>query len=314
MRFVTAEEIERNLDFKVLVPALQKAFADDTITTPDRLHLSVPNPEEKIDSTLLLMPAWKAGEDLGVKLVMVSPNNGAYGLPSIHGTYILMNARFGTVRLALDAKMLTAIRTAATSALASTYLSRPDSISMLMIGTGALAPHLIKAHASVRNLNQIILWGRNQEKAKQLAHTLQQDGFPIEAITSLEKIVGKADIISCATLSELPLIHGKLLRAGQHVDLVGSYRPSMREADDDVMRRASLYIDHAGALHECGDLAIPLAQGTIKKGDIKGSLFDLCSGRTTGRKSPEDITCFKSVGLALEDLVAARLVADALDG
>jgi len=182
-----------------------------------------------------------------------------------------------------------------------------------MIGTGRLAPELIKAHCTIRPIEQVYIWGRNEAKAHSLAAALGQNTFAVKAVSSIESIIQEADIISCATLSEDPLIFGHWLRPGQHVDLVGSYRPNMREADDEVIRRSSVFVDtYAGACKECGDIAIPLQTGILKKEDLKADLFDLARSSKTGRQEAEEITCFKSVGHALEDLAAAKLAFEAL--
>lgn len=314
MNFIDKEEINASLSFKVLIEALREAFANSGVVVPMRHHHDYENPREKTDSTLLLMPAWLPGEDLGVKIVTVSPRNSQFGLPSIQGLYILFDAHTGNFRALLDAKSITVKRTAAASALASSYLSRENSKSLLMIGTGALAPKLIQAHATVRGIEQVYVWGRNFEKAAAVCALVRTEKIKAEPVADLETAIGQADIISCATMSEEPLIKGAWLREGQHLDMVGAYRPHMREADDEVIARADVFVDHyKGALKETGDIVIPVAKGLLRKEDIKADLFELCSGSKKGRTNDKDITFFKSVGHALEDLVAARLVVDNLN-
>ncbi|WP_196138767.1 ornithine cyclodeaminase family protein [Aliikangiella sp. G2MR2-5] len=311
LTFIDQNTIEKVCQFDTLIPALKRAFASATINVPMRHHHDFPNPVEGEESTLLLMPAWDPGKDLGVKMVTVSPNNGRYNLPSIQGIYLLFDAHKGGCRALLDAKSLTALRTAATSALASSLLSRPDSRTLLMIGTGALSSKLIKAHATVRPINRVLIWGRDKQKALNLRQQLSTEDLEIEVVDTIEQGVARADILSCATLSKLPLIKGKWLRQGQHLDMVGAYRPDMREADDDCLKRSEIFVDHyAGATKETGDIVIPMSEGVIDKTDLKAELFELCAGTKTGRGSAAEITFFKSVGHALEDLVAATLVAD----
>ena len=247
---------------------------------------------------------------MGVKLVMVSPENRDANLPTIQGQYLLYNASNGVLKMILDAKALTTIRTAATSALASAYLSNEESHSLLMIGTGALAPELINAHASVRPIQQVFVWGRSFEKAAELSARLKNKSFSITPVADLFDTIHKVDIISCATLSNTALVLGAELRPGQHIDLVGAYRPDMRESDDAAISKASVFIDHVGALHEAGDLATPLKSGILKRENICADLFELCRGSKNGRVDQKAITLFKSVGHALEDLVAAKLVAN----
>ena len=308
MHFIAQKALEDFLDYPELIAALKTAFCS-AYTVPLRQHYDYKNPQEQIDSTLLLMPAWKNGAFLGVKLVTVSPNNYRHNLPSIQGVYTLFDAHKGNPLLQLDAPTLTNIRTAAASALASQFLSRTNSTSLLMVGTGALAPYLIRAHASVRPIKEVYIWGRNHEKAKMLAANLHDLEMQIAPVEELNAILPLVDIISCATLSKSPLIHGKHLVAGQHLDLVGSFKPNMREADDDAIQDAALFVDTLeGAPKESGDIFLPIQKGVISLQDIKGDLFALCRGDIKGRTDSNEITLFKSVGHALEDLAAAELV------
>ena len=308
MKFVSGEEILESVSFPELIAALKVAFADASIEAPLRHHHTYPNPRAGADSTLLLMPAWTPGESLGVKLVTVSPKNDRFGIPSIQGVYVLFDARNGVPKLLLDAKALTSVRTAATSALASTFLSRPDSSVLFMIGTGALAPQLIRAHAAVRPIDVVYVWGRDRAKAGRLAEMLNAQNFTVAPVETIGEGIAKADIISCATLSTDPLISGDTLSRGQHIDLVGSFRPDMREADDSTVTRCSVFVDHyEGALTETGDIVMPIERGVISKADLRAELAELCRGAHAGRASDDEITLFKSVGHALEDLVAASL-------
>lgn len=313
MKFIDSNTIARLLQPDDLIDKLDEAFKRFETHAPMRHHHDYSVPGTERESTLLLMPAWIEGESLGVKIVSVSPFNERYNLPSIQGLYILNNAITGQTELILDAKELTVRRTAAASALASRYLSGKGSTSMLLIGTGALAPHLIMAHRAVRPINKVYVWGRNIEKAQQICRETAVPGCTCEAVDSIEDIIGTVDIVCCATLSKTPLIYGKWLTPGQHIDLVGAYRPDMREADDVVVRRADIYLDtYQGALKETGDLVIPLREGVISREDIKAELRELCGGTKTGRTSEDQITCFKSVGHAMEDLTAAMLVKEKL--
>lgn len=298
--------IESNTDFSELIEILKKGFTNKDIIVPLRHHHDFPNPELQSNSTLLLMPAWNSGRSAGVKIITVNPENYKIDLPSIQGTYIYLDAKKGSLKAILDAKSLTAKRTASASALASKYLSRKDSSSLLMIGTGTLSANLIKAHAAVRPIKQVYVWGRNFEKAKAVCKTLSHEIFEIIPVQNIMDKLSDVDIISCATLSKAPLIQGDYLSKGQHIDLVGSYKEDMREADNTTIKRAMVYVDiMEGALKETGDIVQPLKEGVISKNDIIGDLFNLCLNKIKGRNSNEDITVFKSVGHALEDLVAA---------
>ena len=188
------------------------------------------------------MPAWKAGQIIGIKIATVFPDNAEIDRPAVFASYLLLSAETGVPVAVLDGSEITVRRTAAASALASRYLSRRDSERLLMVGTGNLAPHMVLAHAAVRPIRQVAVWGRRQTQARDLAARLSTSGFAVEAVDSLEEAAAAADIISCATLASEPLIQGAWLRPGQHLDLVGSFRPDMREADDEALRRVSIYV------------------------------------------------------------------------
>lgn len=308
MRIVTADEISRSLTYPALVDALAEAFRGD-IAVPVRHHHTVPQPGA--DATLLLMPAWtEQGERyLGCKIVTVFPDNLKQNRPSVHGQYLLMSGETGESLALIEGRMLTAWRTAAASALASRYLSREDASHLVMIGAGTLAPHLVLAHASVRPLKRVTVWNRTKSKAISMAFGLAVTGIETEVTDDLEEAVRDADIVSCATLASEPLVKGAWLKKGAHVDLVGGFTPKMREADDQAVKRARVYVDtRAGATKEAGDIVVPLKKKIIAQSDIKGDLFDLCRGKAKGRTSASQITLFKSVGTAIEDLAAAMLV------
>lgn len=307
LKNISKEDLEKMLDYPELVKALKKAF-QQKYSVPPRHHHNYKNPKAGIDSTLLLMPAWQAGKYLGIKVVTVSPKNGEKGLPSIYGIYTLFDAEKGFPLAQIDAPTLTNQRTAATSALASSFLSKKNSKTLLMIGTGSLAPELIKAHTAVRPIEEVFVWGRNFKKAKALKKLLKNNPFKIKVVETIEEGIKKADIISCATLSREPLVFGKNLKAGQHLDLVGAYQPTTREADDIAIQKSSVFVDTYEGAKESGDILIPMQNGILKEKNIQADLFELCKGEKKGRKNSKEITCFKSVGHALEDLAAAKLI------
>ncbi|HEY4369656.1 MAG TPA: ornithine cyclodeaminase family protein [Steroidobacteraceae bacterium] len=306
-----AQAVAQSLPYDRLIEALEVAFAGE-VEVPDRTQHQIQVPGHA-DGTLLLMPAWRAGSILGIKLVTVFPGNLENNLPSVGASYLLLNATTGQTLAMLDGAELTARRTAAASALASKYLSRADSATLLMVGTGKLAPYLIRAHATVRPLKRVLIWGRRPESARRLADSLGADSlgnapYSITAVADLESAVKAADIVSCATLATEPLIKGRWLREGQHLDLVGAFTPQMSEADGEAVSVADVYVDtRAGAIAEAGEIVQALASGVLKKADIVGDLFDLARGTCPQRRSPKTITLFKSVGSALEDLAAAEL-------
>ncbi len=313
MRLISAEELRHSLDYASLIDAIDKMFAEGC-TTPVRHHHGINTPDG-LDPTLLLMPAWRQGDVIGVKIVTVFPENGEIGLPAVMGSYMLIDGTNGTPLAMLDGAELTARRTASASAVASRYLSRQDAGTLLMVGTGVLAPHLIRAHATVRPISRVLIWGRNPDKAASVGELLVEDKISVSLVENLRIAVPQADIISCATLSREPLIQGEWLAPGQHLDLVGGFTPEMREADDACVKRSRVYCDtRAGAMKEAGDLVQPLASGIISDGDVVGDLFDMAADECPLRKNDDDITYFKSAGTALEDLAAAKLAFDRAKG
>ena len=306
--FIAADAVARLLPFAELVEALRKAFAATDLVAPQRQHYRLDGLAAG-DPVLLAMPAWSPGLGVGAKLVTVYPQNQRLGLPSIHGVYVLMHAATGRPEAVLDAGELTARRTAATSALASRFLSRAQSQTLLMVGTGRLAQVLPLAHASVRPIQRVLVWGRSPDKAAAAARHLCSQGLQADPVQALEQACAQADIISCATLSSAALVQGEWLKPGTHVDLVGAFTPTMREADDQVFQRASaLWCDtRGGVLAEGGDVVQALASGALARERIAGDLSESCRGSASVVRSDQDITIFKSVGAALADLAAARL-------
>ena len=312
MNFISAEQIHQLIKPSELVEKLKLGFASE-ITTPLRQHFDIPNPLSARETTLLMMPSWQQGQDIGIKLVTVVPDSYKYDLPSIQGVYVLMDAVKGNVKAMMDAPALTAKRTAAASALASQFLSNPKSEELTMVGTGTLSPELIKAHCAVRPIKRVNIWGRNIDKAQAVKAKLNHLGVQIDVVEDLAQAVERADIISCATMSQTPLIKGEWLKPGQHLDMVGAYRPDMREADDDCIRRSRVFVDNMqGACKETGDIKIPLESGVLSKEQIGADLFALSRGSYIFTRQSTDITMFKSVGHALEDLCAAQLVVNQL--
>ena len=310
MRVFSAEDIDRALDFPSLIEALGEAMRGGFIA-PRRHHHEIERAGEAA-ATQLLMPAWTesaspAGLYLGAKLVNVFPGNSARGLPAVLGTYVLQSGRTGETLAVLDGARLTLWRTAAASALAARSLAREETARLLVVGAGALAPYLARAHASVRRFETIAVWNRRPEGARRVAELLRAEGLPAEPREDLRKAAEEADVISCATLSSVPLIAGAWLRPGQHLDLVGAFNMNMREADDEALKRARIFIDTEAACAEGGDVALGLSSGVITRSHIAGDLAGLSRG-AKGRRSDEEITLFKSVGASIEDLAAAMLV------
>jgi ornithine cyclodeaminase/alanine dehydrogenase-like protein (mu-crystallin family) len=318
MRIVTADEIDAALSYPALVDVLEAAFRTGAIAPP-RHHHTIRMPGGAADATLLLMPAWTAsaagadtaGRYLGIKTVSVFPDNGKRGLPAVQGAYLLMSAETGQPLALMDAPRLTVWRTAAASALAARHLARKDAQRMVMIGAGALSTYLIRAHASVRPIRAVAVWNRTRAGAERVAAALAATGLAVTVADDLEAAVRAADIVSTATLSTTPLVEGRWLSPGTHLDCVGAFRPDMRETDDEAVRLARIWVDtRAGGLTEAGDIVIPLRAGVIGREKIEGDLFDLARGAGPVRTTDTEITMFKSVGASIEDLAAAIAVID----
>lgn len=315
MLTISADDVDRALTFPGLVETLRVAFFAGAVQ-PVRHHHTIERPDGAA-STLLLMPAWtdfraagtSAGGYIGVKVVTVSPDNNALGKPAVMGLYLLLDGVTGEPRALIDGQRLTQWRTACASALAASYLARKDASRLLIVGAGALAPFLARAHAAVRPVREIRIWNRTLANAEKVAQELSKDGLPAEAVSDLDRQFGWADIVSSATISPTPLIKGALLKPGTHVDLVGAFTPDMRESDDDAIKRARVYVDtRAGATKEAGDIVQPLASGVLKPEAIVADLRELARGERRGRETESEITLFKSVGAALEDLAAGVAV------
>ena len=295
------------LEWRPLIEALRTMFRDGC-ESPVRHHHDFQVPGEA-DGTLLLMPAWVPGRYLGTKLATVVPGNGARGLPAVMASYLLNDARTGEMVAMIDGGELTARRTAAASALAADYLARQDARHLLVVGTGRLSRNLAAAHASVRPLSRVAVWGRDPEKARAVAEEIAGElDILAQPADNLEEAVRDADIVSCATLSEAPLVQGAWLKPGSHLDLVGAFKPTMRESDDEAVARARVFVDtREGATKEAGDIVQALASGALAEDGIEADLFDLTRGTHAVLRQADDITLFKSVGAALEDLAAAIL-------
>jgi ornithine cyclodeaminase len=302
-------EVHRLATVASLIEPLRRAFASDS-RAPERARFDL---EEQADArSLLLMPAWRPGLGIGVKIVTVFPRNADHGLPAVNAMYLLLSWQTGEPLAMIDGRALTLLRTAAVSALAADLLAPKNSEVLLMVGTGALAPYLIEGHCAVRNYRSVLIWGRAPDKADAVARDFKSRGWPISVAADLESAARSADVISCATLAREPLLKGAWLKSRCHLDLVGSFTPDMREAGDACARGAFIAVDTLEALRTSGDLIGPLASGDIARDDIV-LLGELLARETVapGRKTPRtDRTIFKTVGVAQADLAAAEVLHD----
>ncbi len=310
MRVLGYSETIAALEFPPLVEALRQAFRGNATETPPADLFTIPVPGGK-DGSLIILPAWQPGKHFGVKLTTVFPGNVALQRPARLGSYLLCDGKTGEALALFDGPALTARRTAAASALAATYLATPDCERLLMIGTGLLASHLIEAHAGVRPIHNVLIWGRDPEKAARLARRLDRRKLKVAPTTDLASAARGAQLICCATAAREPILKGEWLQPGVHVDLVGGRAPNMREADDATMTKARIFVDtRAAAETQAGDIVAPMAAGVITAHDIAGDLFELTRGDRAGRRFHNQITLFKSVGHSLEDLAGAQLAYD----
>lgn len=252
---------------------------------------------------LLVMPAEDL-EGVGVKLVTIAPSNGVRGLPLIHGVYVLFGSGSMAPEALVDGAALTALRTASVSALATKYLSRPDAHRLVVFGAGAQAAAHVAAMMAVRPIDNVVVVGRGRQRAAQLVEDLKMRG--VQAELGTPDCVASADIVCTCTTSVTPVFRGDRLATGAHVNAIGSYRPDLRELDAMLLARATLAVEQRGAaLSEAGDILQAIDEGAITADHVGGELTDVVTRRLT-RRDPAEITIFKSVGLAFEDLVVAR--------
>ncbi|HEX2540758.1 MAG TPA: ornithine cyclodeaminase family protein [Caldimonas sp.] len=303
------------LPFPALVDALRQAFTEGAEVPLRHAHAIGGGPDSVDPShpagTLLLMPAWRPGRRGGLKTVAIFPGNSASGLPTLHSTYLLFDAATGAPLALIDGDEITARRTAAASALAASFLAPADATRLVLVGAGRIAALMTAAMAAVRRIDEVAIWSRRPEAARALALRLAAGGIDARAATNLEDAVRRADIVSCATLSTAALVQGAWLRDGSHLDLIGSFTPQMRECDAACFARARVFVDTREALAKSGDVLEAMREGAFAEERLHGTLADLCTGRAAGRTGAAEVTLFKSVGTALEDLAAAEMVFEA---
>lgn len=304
MDFVDAAHVHRLLPFLELVSSLAEAHRGPEPIVDRSLMVS---PDGPPGEGFLNLPAWQRGKAFGIKMVTILPDNPGRGLPSVNAVYQLFDGKTGMPSLTIEGESLTFRKTAADSALGARFLARKDASALLMVGAGALAPYLVRAHLAVRpSLSRVVVWNRTHERAVALARDLANEGIAATTATELEAAVREADVISCATMATEPLVRGECLKPGAHVDLVGGFTPQMREADDETMRRASVFVDSRWFTIGCvGDVTLPMAAGAITEADILADLFELSRGEHPGRRSASEVSVFKNGGGAHLDLFTA---------
>ena len=297
MRVYDAEATRARLPLPALLQSLRAMFVAGA-EVPTRQLLAVG------DGSVLLMPAWRPGGLFGLKTVNIFPGNAARGLPTLHASYQLFDASTGVPLAIMDGNEITTRRTVAASALAASFLAHPQARRLLIVGAGRVAALTAEAMRVARPaIDEVVVWSRRPAAAQALA--AQIGG---RAADDLEAAVREAHIVSCATLATEPLVRGDWLAPGAHLDLVGSFTPAMREADGRAFARARVFVDSDEALTKSGDLLQAVAEGDFDPSHLRGTLTQLCRRQRPGRQQDADITLFKSVGSALEDLAAAKQV------
>ena len=310
MQNLDQTQTAHHLPFAALIDSIEQMFVQGC-EVPLRHNHAIQGETAADNGILLLMPAWQAGKRLGVKTVSIFPGNQAKGLPGLHSVFILYDASTGAPLAVLDGDVITSRRTAAASALAARWLAKPDASKLLVVGAGRVASLLADAYRCVRAIEQVQVWDIRPEAAEALAASLRAQGFDAQPVAELEQGVRWADIVTCATLSTAPMVKGEWLQPGAHLDLIGGFTPTMRESDDACFARGTVFVDTAEALMKAGDILDPIASGAWSQERLAATLEDLCRGKHAGRSSADEITVYKAVGTALEDVAAASLAYDA---
>jgi ornithine cyclodeaminase len=299
---ITAEDVEDRLDWLAMIEALAEGHRRPRASVAD-LFL------RRAEDTMLTRSAWVDGMGAATKSVTLVPANPRRGLPTVHGALLLFDDTTGAVEAIIDSALVTRWKTAADSLLGARLLARADARRLLILGAGAVAASLVEAYRAGFPGIAVAIWNRSPDAARRLA-----DAAGAEAVEDLPAAVAAADIVATATMAHDPILHGAWLRPGQHLDLIGAYRADMREADDDCLRRARIFVDSRDTtLDHIGELKDPLARGVISRDRILGDLHDLVAARV-GRRAPDEITLFKNGGGAHLDLMTGRTILDAWRG
>ncbi|WP_062260447.1 ornithine cyclodeaminase family protein [Endozoicomonas arenosclerae] len=307
--YITPDKVEAFLSWNGVMEAMIEGHRHEKAQIDDMFL-------RQSDNTLLNRAAAIQGLGMGVKCASIFPGNPSLfpPQPSVNSMFLLFNESTGTVDSLIDGNFLTKWKTAGDSILGSRFLARPDSKTLTILGAGVVAESLISAYADAfPKLEQALIWNRSHVRAENLADRLTSLELPVNAVLSLQEAVEKADILSSATMSREPLIKGDWVQPGTHVDLIGAFRPDMREADDDLLSKSRLFVDaRETTLEDIGELMIPLESGVIGREDVLGDFYDLCNG-SERRTSDSEITLFKNGGGAHLDLMTAKYICRVAD-
>ena len=311
MKLITAEQVHKICEFPDLVAALEAYHRQAPADLQDMLMTSV-RPASEPDNHMFIRAAWSEGKALGLKTATVFPGNRLNSeLPAIHAAYTLFDGTNGVPTATIDGTSLTYYKTAGDSALGTKCLARSDITRMTMVGAGAMAPYLIRAHFEIRpSIREVTIWNRTRSKAEQIAAALRLPSVTVRVSDNLESAVRSAELISSATMTKDPIIQGDWLSPGTHIDLVGAFTLEMREVDDAALRRSRIFVDsRKTTIGEIGEITIPIESGVITEADILADLYDLCQAKHTGRKHEDEITLFKNGGGGHLDLMTAQFIA-----
>ncbi len=309
MRFVAAEEIRRVLSFPLLIDAIEAAHRRPKIEIQDAML-------GRREAQYFVRHAVDAGRFMASKLITSFPGNPQGGaLPAVQAVCVLFDGRDGRPLAVMDGTEITYWRTAADSALGARLLAPEAPATLLIVGAGAMASRLVRAHRVVRpSIRRVLVWNRTRDVAVRLAASIAAEGVVAEVRDDLAAATREADIVSTCTRSREPLVRGVDLAPGAHLDLVGGFTPETREADDEAMRRGRVFVDRReSAFDGVGDILQPIASGAIGEGDVLGDLYDLVGGTVVGRCSTSDITVFKNAGGGHLDLITAALILGQLE-
>jgi alanine dehydrogenase len=310
MLILSDEQVRGLVDIEDLIDVLEQAhvqFSMGKVVMPVRLVV----PLTEIKGRITSMPAFLSQESaLGIKIISYFQDNLKHGLPAILATISLYSTDTGKLMVLMDGVTITAIRTACASAMATKALANPETPVLGIIGAGTQARTHIRALSKVRSLERVLIWSPSGTSAQKVKEELEEEmGFEILPQSSAEAVVREADLLATVSAAGEPVLKAAWLKAGVHINAVGSHRPDLREIGSDTLVRATVVVDSRDAVYsECGDILLAIAEGAISREHIRGEIGEVLAGRKVGRTSEGEVTLYKSVGIALQDVAAAMLV------
>ena len=306
MKVISAEEVHQALSFPALVDALQEAYSGEYSMPPRQVFLL--DEEGGANDAFAVLPSWSE-QLIAVKAFTYFPEAEA-PYQSLYSKVMLFDREHGEPLALVDGSTVTFWRTAGISGLATRLLAREDARTMLMLGTGNLAPYIIRANASVRDLKKVMVWGRTRSKAEEISAMMAVEFPDIEilAVEDRQSACAEADIVVAATGSHEPVVLGEWIQPGTHTDFIGNHHAGKRECDTALILKSKVYADsRVNAFKEAGEILVPIEEGVFTREGVVAELAEMCRGSATLRESEEEITLFKSIGMAMSDLVGAGL-------